>query len=925
MKLVMTKHVVSALLIGSLSLLPGVAAAQQKQVFDVSNVYEKPLSGHFKMGNPGSEESRITINSRYLMLGEKPFLPVMGEFHFSRVKRDHWLDVILKMKACGIRIISTYFFWNRHEEVEGQFDWEGEKDVRAFVELCKEQGLFVFLRVGPWAHGEARNGGTPDWILRKKFIKDRSDDEVYQNYVKRYFAQIAAQVRGLYYKDGGNIIGIQLENEYWYAKAGEAYIQWLKDTVMKLGMDVPIYTVTGWSNGSVPPYQVIPLWGAYPDAPWSQHVQKEYQPGNFKFDSFRDNKKIGNDQIKSKDVYMTYEDYPFFTCEMGVGIQNTYHRRLVIDPIDGLGLITAKLGSGSNLLGYYVFSGGTQFRGLLHPTNEDQDETGYWTRVPAKSYDFQAAIKESGEISEAYKQLKKLHYFVDDFGSLLAPMATMIGTARDGELQTAVRSDNHSGFLFGIHYARYQSRQVSRNNRFSIRFQNEKIEFPRKGVDISDSTIFIWPLNLRIGNARMKYATAQLIDTVGHNYLFFQNKNIPVEMAFDAAEIADISVPDQPGAIVRKEGTRLFVAGLQSGKNCLVTLRMKNGTIANIVVLTQQEADNCWLFTTRGQKKCFISSAGMYADKDSIYVYSQQNRMEFSSLKADGRFIGSVVSTPERKPQITLTSHPLFKGVQWLETGNLKEISANEQLNHRFFFKEFSLDNPSAFRKVTLYLYPETEVRINLNNQWVSQSVTPGKLNAIDLKGYAAKGENTLFLAFPYTVGEHKFAARMVVEYMNYDRVEMSTDSSWLATDMYSFPSSLKAFKRPLPPKVVVAPAFAASLFANEFREWNVQVPVCLYQGGNEVYLHLNYTGDRAELYNGYTLSADDFNANVPWSIGLQRQERSVEGSTLRLIVYPLSKDEKIFFDIPPVSKDYGQCRIDKFEANPEYKIRITQ
>lgn len=99
---------------------------------------------------------------------------------------------------------------------------------------------------------------------------------------------------------------------------------------------------------------------------------KEYQPGNFLFDSFRDNENIGNDQIKRQDVYMTYEEYPFFTCEMGVGVQNTYHRRLSIDPLDGLGMMIAKLGSGSNLLGYYILPVPLSLRvnyGLLRKSN----------------------------------------------------------------------------------------------------------------------------------------------------------------------------------------------------------------------------------------------------------------------------------------------------------------------------------------------------------------------------------------------------------------------------------------------------------------------------------------------------------------------------------------------------------------------------
>ena len=214
--------------------------AQNVYKIDASAVMEYPRYGHLKMGNSGPDGKEIEINSRYMTIGKKPVLPIMGELHFSRVKKDLWEDRILKMKACGVNIIATYLFWNHHEEIEGQFEWEDEKNLRSFIKLCKKHGLYVIPRLGPWSHGEARNGGTPDWILQKKYLKDRSNDVVYQNYVKRYFSQIAKQLEGLYYKDGGNIIGIQLENEYWYGKAGESHIQWLKDLALENGIDVPM-------------------------------------------------------------------------------------------------------------------------------------------------------------------------------------------------------------------------------------------------------------------------------------------------------------------------------------------------------------------------------------------------------------------------------------------------------------------------------------------------------------------------------------------------------------------------------------------------------------------------------------------------------------------------------------------------------------
>jgi hypothetical protein len=194
---------------------------------------------------------------------------------------------------------------------------------------------------------------------------------------------------------------------------------------------------------------------------------------------------------------MTYEDYPYFTCEMGVGVQNTYHRRLRIGALDGLGMLTAKLGSGSNLLGYYMFAGGTQVRGELFSNEESSSKTGYWSRVPARSYDFQAAIKESGEIAATYKQVKKLHLFTNAFGEQLAPMLPVVYKGGKNEMQVAVRTDNKSGFLFGINYGRYFPQPTRKEVRFSIGLDNERLQFPSKAFCVEDSTVFICLLTWR--------------------------------------------------------------------------------------------------------------------------------------------------------------------------------------------------------------------------------------------------------------------------------------------------------------------------------------------------------------------------------------------------------------------------------------------
>jgi len=906
-------------------LLPGTTLiAQRIYKADASDIMQQPLTGHLKMGNAGPENKQILVNSLYMTIAGKPALPVMGEIHYSRIRRDKWEDCILKMKACGINIISTYLFWNQHEEVEGEFDWEGEKDLRSFVKLCEDHGMYVIVRLGPWAHGEARNGGTPDWILSKKYIKDRSDDVVYQSYVKKYFAQIAKQLEGLCYKDGGNVIGVQLENEYWHAKEGEAHIQWLKDTAKSLGLDVPLYTVTGWSNGSVPPFEVIPLWGAYADEPWDQKVEKIYRPENFEFDSFRNNKNIGNNQPVKSDNYMSYDKYPYFTCEVGIGIQNTYHRRLVISPIDGLGMMIAKLGSGSNMLGYYIFTGATQFRGLLHSTEEEQEETGYWTRVPLKSYDFQTAIRESGEISPAYREVKKLHYFINEVGSKLAPMMPVISSTSKDDMQVAVRSDNNSGFLFGINYARNIPKETRKECRFQVRFKNETILFPQHGVEIPDSSLFIWPLNYDLDGLTLKYSTAQLLGKVDNCYLFFQNRNIPAELAFDPSKIEKMTAAD--GTMQTKNGMTI-VSGLKPGKKCIISAQLRDGRRLDLIVLTEREADNCWILDGKDKKECFISESNMYADQGDVIIYSASPAMTASMLNtgADVHFSDIRVNAGENKVSIKIEPHPIFADASWLESAHFDSIPSYQQRYHRFFFREFSLDNPSRFRKATLYIYPETDCQVNLNNTFVRQTIKPGELNIIDLTGYISKGENLMNVDFPFTKGLKKFAARVIVEYYNYDRNDFCTDQSWLFKDMYTNPVSFRKEEDLAASKITVPPDYIDKISQPGFSEWNISVPYGTLENISNVYLDIKYNGDRAEIYNGTRLTADNFNDNKTWSLGLNRLETSAEGKTLRLVIYDLSRSAKIYFEIPPLKDAYQETSIVNFGTRIEYKVNFER
>ena len=99
------------------------------------------------------------------------------------------------MKAAGVNIVATYVIWIHHEEVKGQFDWTGQRDLRVFARLCAKHGMYVVPRIGPWDHAEVRNGGLPDWVLEQG--PTRVNDPVYLASVREWYGQVGAELKGL--------------------------------------------------------------------------------------------------------------------------------------------------------------------------------------------------------------------------------------------------------------------------------------------------------------------------------------------------------------------------------------------------------------------------------------------------------------------------------------------------------------------------------------------------------------------------------------------------------------------------------------------------------------------------------------------------------------------------------------------------------
>lgn len=615
------------------------------------------LFGHLKMGGKNPEGDEINVNNRYLTLNGEPVIPVMGEFHFSRYPREYWEEELLKMKSGGIQIVATYVFWIHHEEIEGQFEWSNNKDLRYFIQLCKKLGLFSIVRMGPWCHGECRNGGFPDWILAKSNL--RTNDPDYLHYVRIYYKEIAEQLQGLLYKDGGPIIGIQLENEL---QKNPEHLLKLKEIAKDIGMEVPLYTVTGWGgNGGadIPEDEVLPLFGMYADHPWAGHIKDLDLSYKYFFHHIRNDLSIGADILGNDDSQRAYnppntERYPFATCELGPGVQVTYHRRPVIKPKDVASLNLIKLGSGNNLVGYYVFHGGSNPIGKL-TTMQESKETGYPNDVPVISYDFQAPLGEFGQIREHYKLLKCQHLFLKDFGKDLAPMVSILPELRpenSSDVETvrcAVRVIDDKGFMFFNNYQRHTDMPEKENIKVQLQLQNEVLSFPQKSFSLKKDAFFFLPFNMDLDGVLLKYGTVQPLCKIQNKdesvYFFFEPEGLEAEYAFDLNTISEIGLQD---GIEAQGDNYQLICKLKPGYKCSFSFKTPKGRKIRIVTLTKEQAEHTWKGKFLGEERVIITEANVIYKDNEIELFGTDNeKLSFSVFPPPGEelfFAGEALS-----------------------------------------------------------------------------------------------------------------------------------------------------------------------------------------------------------------------------------------------------------------------------------------
>ena len=494
----------------------------------------------------GAQIRDVSWDAYSLMADGQRVVPAMGEVHYSRIPTDEWEAEIRKMKAGGITIIATYVFWNHIEEQEGVFRWDGQRNLRHFIEICQKDGLPVVLRLGPFCHGEVRNGGIPDWMFSKN-CKMRDENPVFLGYVERFYRQIFTQVQGLQWKDGGPVVAAQFDNEY---RGRGEYLMALKQMATKIGFNLPFYTRTGWPELATPvPFgEMLPLYGDYADGFWERSIEETagnyYKAFNFK--AFRSSTAIATEQLGEQKERLNKgdEQYPYFTCELGGGMMTAYHRRPYLYPEDAYSMAVVKLGSGSNLLGYYMYHGGTNPEGYTYLNETQRTMATNYNDLPVKTYDFQAPLNEFGQKNPQYYLLRKLHLFMQDWGSILAmmeagfPCKQDVSKGDDSFLRWSYRSRNGSGFIFVNNYERLQNLSTKRN----VMLEACGVRLPL--LNIPAGCICIFPVNID----GIKYATAQLVAKREGKIYLEQIKGIPTTLAVGDKVLRNLKVkgPETP-------------------------------------------------------------------------------------------------------------------------------------------------------------------------------------------------------------------------------------------------------------------------------------------------------------------------------------------------------------------------------------------
>lgn len=180
----------------------------------------------------------FTLGDNSFLLDGKPFQMISGEIHYPRVPREAWRQRMRMAKAMGLNTIGTYVFRNVHEPQKGHYDFSGNNDIAAFVKEAKAEGLWVILRPSPYVCAESEFGGYPYWLQNEKGLIVRSKEAAYVKAYRNYIMEVGKQLAPLQVNHGGNILMVQIENEYGSYGSDKEYLEMNRKLFVEAGISI---------------------------------------------------------------------------------------------------------------------------------------------------------------------------------------------------------------------------------------------------------------------------------------------------------------------------------------------------------------------------------------------------------------------------------------------------------------------------------------------------------------------------------------------------------------------------------------------------------------------------------------------------------------------------------------------------------------